>query len=117
MMVDIHADFDAFIVLHGADTMSFTASALSFMIENLKKVIFTGAQGTLFHHIVQIGEIRNYAINNLLCFLVIAGHYKIPEVLMQGNGTTKTYVSSFNSFSSPNYYDIGKLGLKIEIKW
>jgi hypothetical protein len=85
MMVDIYADFDAFIVLHGADTMSFTASALSFMIDNLKKtVIFTGALGTLFHHIVPIGEIRNYAINNLLCFLVIPGHYKIPEVLMRG---------------------------------
>jgi L-asparaginase/Glu-tRNA(Gln) amidotransferase subunit D len=105
--------------------MSFTASALSFMIENLKKtVIFTGAQGTLFHHIVPIGETRNDAINNLLCSLVIAGHYKIPEVLllfdnslMRGNRTTKTSVSSFNSFSSPNYYHIGKLGLKIEIKW
>jgi lysophospholipase len=65
-------DYDAFIILHGTDTLSYTASALSFMVENLKKtVIITGAQ-------VPIGEIRNDAVNNLLCALTIAGHYIIP---------------------------------------
>ena len=65
-------DYDAFIILHGTDTLSYTASALSFMIENLQKtVIITGAQ-------VPMGEIRNDAVNNLLCALTIAGHYTIP---------------------------------------
>ena len=65
-------DYDAFIILHGTDTLSYTASALSFMIENLQKtVIITGAQ-------VPMGEIRNDAVNNLLCALTIAGHYIIP---------------------------------------
>lgn len=71
-----------------------------------------------------IGETRNDATNNLLCALTIAGHYHIPEILllfdntlMRGNRTTKTSSSSFNSFTSPNYYPIGQLGLKIEIKW
>lgn len=110
--------YDAFVVLHGTDTMSFTASSLSFMIENLKKtIVITGSQ-------VPIGEARNDAINNLLCAITVAGHYQIPQVLvlfdntlMRGNRTTKTSASSFNSFTSPNYYPIGTLGLKITIKW
>lgn len=105
--------------------MSFTASCLSFMIDNLKKtIILTGSQGNSNAYQVPMGETRNDAINNLLCALTIAGHYHIPEVLllfdnqiMRGNRTTKTSASSFNSFQSPNYYPIGHLGLKIEIKW
>jgi lysophospholipase len=59
-------------VLHGTDTLSYTSSALSFLIENLKKtVIITGSQ-------IPIGETRNDAVNNLLCALTIAGHYIIP---------------------------------------
>lgn len=106
--------YDAFIILHGTDTLSYTASALSFMIENLKKtVIITGAQ-------VPMGEIRNDAVNNLLCALTIAGHYIIPEVLvvfdnnvMRGNRTTKTSASTFDSFRSPNFRPLGHLGIKI----
>lgn len=56
--------------------------------------------------------------------MTIAGHYNIPEVLLifdntilRGNRTTKTSASSFNSFKSPNFYPLGKLGLKIDIKW
>jgi len=63
---------------------------------------------------------RNDAMNNLLCSLIIAGHYHIPEILvvfdntiMRGNRTTKTSASSFNSYNSPNFYPIGTLGLKI----
>ena len=71
-----------------------------------------------------MGETRNDGLNNLLCALTIAGHYHIPEVLvifdnfiMRGNRTTKSSASSFRAFTSPNYYPIGKLGLKIDIKW
>jgi lysophospholipase len=107
-------EYDAFIILHGTDTLSYTASALSFMIENLQKtVIITGAQ-------VPMGEIRNDAVNNLLCALTIAGHYIIPEVLvvfdnnvMRGNRTTKTSASTFDSFRSPNFRPLGHLGIKI----
>lgn len=67
-----YLEYDAFIILHGTDTMAYTASALSFMIENLKKtVIVTGAQ-------IPMGESRNDAVNNLLSSLTIAGHYSIP---------------------------------------
>lgn len=67
-----YLDYDAFIILHGTDTMAYTASALSFMLENLKKtVIITGAQ-------IPMGEPRNDAVNNLLSSLTIAGHYSIP---------------------------------------
>lgn len=94
--------------------MSYTASALSFMIENLRKtIVLTGAQ-------VPIGETRNDSINNILCALTIAGHYIIPEVLvvfdnklLRGNRTTKVSASSFHSFKSPNFYPLATLGLKI----
>ena len=76
--------------------MSYTASALSFMIENLKKpIVLTGAK-------IPIGETRNDACNNLLSALTIAGHYSIPEVLivfdnkvLRGNRTNKYSTSSF----------------------
>ena len=71
-----------------------------------------------------MGETRNDGLNNLLCSLTIAGHYHIPEVLvifdnyiMRGNRTSKSSASSFRAFTSPNYYPIGKLGLKITINW
>lgn len=92
-------EYDSFIILHGTDTMAYTASALSFMIDNLKKtIIITGAQ-------IPLGETRNDAANNLLCSLTIAGHYDIPEVLivfdnliMRGNRTTKTSASALRAF-------------------
>ena len=98
--------------------MSYTASALSFMIENLKKtIIITGAQ-------IPIGETRNDALNNLLCSLTIAGHYLIPEVIvvfdnkiLRGNRSTKFTTSSLDAFKSPNYYPLGELGLSVSIKW
>ncbi|KAJ1917161.1 hypothetical protein H4219_003351 [Mycoemilia scoparia] len=73
--------FDAFIILHGTDTMVYTASALSFMLENLgKPVILTGSQ-------VPFSEVRNDAVENLLGALTIAGHFMIPEVsLATGEG-------------------------------
>jgi len=95
------------------------------MVENLKKtIILTGSQGISNPIIVPMGETRNDGLNNLLCALTIAGHYLIPEVLlvfdnyiMRGNRTTKSSASSFKAFTSPNYYPIGKMNLKIEINW
>lgn len=68
--------YDAFIVLHGTDTLAYTASALSFMLENLNKtVIITGSQ-------IPILELKNDAVDNLLGSLMVAGHFNIPEVLV-----------------------------------
>jgi 60kDa lysophospholipase len=90
---DLHGSmdaWDAFIVLHGTDTMSFTATALSFMLQNLSKtVVVTGSQ-------IPFSRPRNDAIGNVLGSLHIVGHFDIPEVciffdnnLMRGNRSTK----------------------------
>ena len=76
-----YSDFDGFVILHGTDTMSYTSSALSFMLEDLgKTVVVTGAQ-------IPMSQLRNDAVDNLLGALVIAGHYIIP-----GMSCTYTYV-------------------------
>ncbi|KAF9215565.1 hypothetical protein BGZ59_001015 [Podila verticillata] len=118
---DIEANyqlFDAFIVLHGTDTMAYTASALSFMLEDLgKTVIITGSQ-------VPITEIRNDAIDNLLGALTIAGHFVIPEVslyfgnkLYRGNRSSKMDAIDFNAFDSPNLPPLVKVGINIDVNW
>ncbi|KAF8937983.1 asparaginase-domain-containing protein [Dissophora ornata] len=118
---DIEANyelFDAFIVLHGTDTMAYTASALSFMLEDLgKTVIITGSQ-------VPITEIRNDAIDNLLGALTIAGHFVIPEVclyfsnkLFRGNRSSKMDAINFNAFDSPNLDPLVKVGINIDVNW
>ena len=69
--------YDGFVVLHGTDTMAYTASALSFMLENLgKPVILTGAQ-------VPLAELRSDGRDNMLGAIYVAGHYVIPEVIHQ----------------------------------
>ncbi|KAK3818715.1 MAG: asparaginase-domain-containing protein [Benniella sp.] len=118
---DIEANYelyDAFIVLHGTDTMAYTASALSFMLEDLgKTVIITGSQ-------VPITEIRNDAIENLLGALTIAGHFVIPEVslyfsnkLFRGNRSSKMDTINFNAFDSPNLPPLVKVGINIDVNW
>lgn len=110
--------FDAFIILHGTDTMSYTASALSFLLENLgKSVIITGSQ-------IPLSELRNDACDNLLGALTIAGHYVIPEVslffnnrLMRGNRTTKQKAMDFDAFDSPNLKPLARVGVNIDIDW
>ena len=88
--------YDGFVVCHGTDTMSYTASILSFMLENLSKtVVLTGSQ-------IPIAELRNDAVDNLLGSLLVAGPYLIPEVvvffgnrLLRGNRSSKecsTYI-------------------------
>lgn len=109
--------YDGFLVLHGTDTMAYTASALSFMLENLKKpVILTGSQLPLF-------ETRNDARENLINALFLAGNYNIPEVciyfhnkLFRGNRATKMDASSFAAFASPNFPVLGRVGTEIRVR-
>lgn len=109
-------DYDGFIVLHGTDTMAYSASALSFMFENLEKpIVFTGSQ-------VPLMEVRTDARENLITSLLIAANYSIPEVclfaddrLLRGNRATKVSAQRFRAFSSPNYPPLGTAGVRLEI--
>lgn len=110
--------YDAFIVLHGTDTMAYTASALSFMLENLgKTVIITGSQ-------VPLNEFRNDAVDNLLNALTIAGHFVIPEVslcfdnkLFRGNRCSKVNAIDFSAFDSPNLRPLVTISINIDVSW
>ena len=110
-------DFDGFVILHGTDTMSYTASALSFMLENLgKPVILTGSQLPLF-------ETRSDARVNLINSISFAGRYRIPEVciyfnnrLFRGNRSKKMDATSFAAYASPNFPVLGKVGTEIIIR-
>ncbi len=113
--------FDGFVILHGSDTMSYTASALSFMLENLSKpVIITGSQ-------LPIGDIRTDAKENLITAIQIASLQTknkavIKEVglyfeykLYRGNRTTKINAEHFNAFASPNYPELAESGVHLKI--
>ena len=113
--------FDGFVILHGSDTMSYTASALSFMLENLSKpVIITGSQ-------LPIGDIRTDAKENLITAIQIASLQTknkavITEVglyfeykLYRGNRTTKINAEHFNAFASPNYPELAESGVHLKI--
>ncbi|XP_025904436.1 60 kDa lysophospholipase [Nothoprocta perdicaria] len=110
--------FDGFVILHGTDTMAYTASALSFMFENLgKTVVMTGSQVPLY-------ELRNDGRANLLGALLFAGQFVIPEVclyfynkLYRGNRVTKVDAGSFNAFSSPNLPPLANAEVDIKINW
>ncbi|KAI5284245.1 hypothetical protein KEM54_001490 [Ascosphaera aggregata] len=98
-----YTHFDAFVVLHGTDSLAYSCSALSFMMRDLgKPVVLTGSQAPIF-------ELQTDATNNLMGSLVVAAHFMIPEVclyfdnkLYRGNRTTKVSASSFTAFDSPN---------------
>lgn len=111
-------DWDAFVVLHGTDTMAYTASALSYMLQDLgKTVVVTGAQ-------VPMVEQRNDGQANFQGALLVAGHYTIPEVglffdnkLFRGNRTTKAHATILDAFDTPNLPPLMKLGIKIDVAW
>lgn len=117
---DHYDQYDGFVILHGTDTMAYTASALSFMIENLHKpIVLTGAQ-------LPIGKLRTDAKENLITALEIAadkdvlGNPIVPEVciffqndLLRGNRSTKINADNFNAFKSYNYPNLGKSGIQI----
>lgn len=110
--------YDGFVVLHGTDTMSYTSSALSFMLVNLRKtVVITGSQ-------IPLSEVRNDAVNNLLGALTMAGLYDIPEVclyfdnqLFRGNRTQKIDSSGLGAFQSSNLPPLAKIGIDIDVAW
>jgi L-asparaginase len=116
-------DFDGFVVLHGTDTMAYSASAMSFMLENLAKpVIFTGSQ-------LPIGVLRTDGKENIITSLEIAaakenGKPIVPEVciyfenrLYRGNRTTKINADNFNAFQSANYPALAKVGVQIRYNY
>ena len=119
-IADSYYDYDGFVVLHGTDTMAYTASALSFMLDNLQKpVIITGSQ-------LPIGEVRTDGEENLITALQIAaarqsdGTPMVQEVailfedyLWRGNRATKRSADNFNAFKSCNYPHLAKVGLSI----
>ncbi len=116
-------DFDGFVILHGSDTMSYSSSALSFMLENLNKpVIFTGSQ-------LPIGDLRTDAKENLITSIQIAslqryGKPVIKEVglyfeykLYRGNRTTKINAEHFEAFASLNYPELVESGVHLKVNY
>ena len=120
IIYDRYDEYDGFVVLHGTDTMSYSASALSFMLENLSKpVVFTGSQ-------LPVGVLRSDAKENLLTAIEIAaakdeeGNAIVPEVtiyfedqLFRANRTTKRNAEHFSAFNSYNYPPLAKAGVHI----
>lgn len=120
VIADNYDGFDGFVILHGTDTMAYTASALSYMLENLTKpVIITGSQ-------LPIGQLRTDGKENLITSIEIAaarhpdGTAMVPEVgiyfnghLLRGNRTTKQSADGFNAFESFNYPHLVEAGVTI----
>ena len=112
-----YEDYDGFVVLHGTDTMAYTASALSFMLENLAKpVILTGSQ-------IPLTEARNDAVDNLVTSLWLCAHTELHEVcvyfdhqLLRGNRARKMSAQSMSAFGSPNYPMLADVGIHIQLK-
>lgn len=118
---DHYDDYDGFVILHGTDTMAYTASVMSLMFENLTKpIILTGSQ-------LPIGKLRTDGKENLITALEIAadkdefGKPTVPElciymqnVLLRGNRTTKINAQHFSAFSSPNYPPLARTGVDIQ---
>ena len=124
IITDNYEEFDGFVILHGTDTMAYTASALSFMLENLKKpVIITGSQ-------IPIDMLRTEGKENLIASIEIAaakhedGASIVPEVciffenqLLRGNRTTKINAENFNAFRSYNYPTLATAGIHIKYEY
>lgn len=121
IIFDNYKEYDGFVVLHGSDTMSYTASVISFMLENLSKpIIFTGSQ-------LPIGDLRTDAKENLISSIQIAGLQQnnqplVREVglyfehkLYRANRTTKVNAEHFEAFNSPNYPSLIESGVSLNI--
>ena len=120
LIYDNYNDYDGFVVLHGTDTMAYTASALSFLLENLSKpVILTGSQ-------LPLGVLHTDGRENILSSIEIAAAKKedkprVPEVciyfenaLLRGNRSYKDNAEHFNAFHSPNYPKLAEVGVHIK---
>lgn len=115
--IERHYDgYDGFVILHGTDTMAYTASSLAFMLEGLNKpVILTGSQ-------IPLGEARSDARDNLVTSMLFAGNYDIPEVclyfggrLLRGCRSTKVSSDALQAFSSPNFPVLAEAGVDITV--
>lgn len=108
--------YDGFVVMHGTDTMAYTASALSFMLEGLAKpIILTGSQ-------IPLSQIRSDARENLITAMIIAAESKVTEVctyfggkLLRGNRSTKISSDMLMAFDSPNCDPLAEVGVSIAI--
>lgn len=115
MIQEHYNRYDGFVVLHGTDTMAYTASALSYIMENLSKpIIFTGSQ-------IPIGVLRTDGRENLVSAIEIAASGSVPEVciyfqstLLRANRTIKYNAEHFDAFRSPNYPPLAKAGITIK---
>jgi L-asparaginase len=116
-IADHYEVFDGFVIFHGTDTMAYTASILSFMLEHLgKPVIITGSQ-------IPLSEVRNDAMDNVITSLWLCAHEPIHEVciyfnqqLLRGNRTQKISTEQFNAFDSPNYPHLATIGINIDLR-
>ena len=114
-IAEAYERFDGFVVFHGTDTMAYTASALSFMLEHLgKPVILTGSQ-------IPLSEVRNDALDNIVTSLWLCAHQPIQEVciyfnqhLLRGNRAQKISAQQFNAFDSPNFPHLASVGIEIQ---
>jgi L-asparaginase len=114
IVADEYEKYDGFVILHGTDTMAYTASALSFMLKGLRKpVILTGSQ-------IPLCELRNDARDNLVTALLIAASDAVHEVclyfggrLLRGNRTLKYSADDLVAFISPNYPPLAEAGIQI----
>lgn len=112
-----YEQYDGFVILHGTDTMSYSASALSFMLENLNKpVVFTGSQ-------IPLCEVRSDGYSNIITSVIIASDAVVNEVciyfdgkLIRGCRGTKMSSTHFAAFDSPNYESLADIGIKIEYR-
>ena len=116
-IADNYDKYDGFVVLHGTDTMSYSASALAFMLENLNKpVVFTGAQ-------IPLCQVRSDGYNNIVAAVVIASEGITNEVciyfdgkLLRGCRSTKISSDQFAAFSSPNFEVLADVGITVDYK-
>lgn len=114
VIAERYDEFDGFVILHGTDTMAYSASALSFMLENLNKpVVFTGSQ-------IPLCQLRSDGRDNIINSIVIAASDQIHEVclyfngkLLRGNRSTKKSSDQFGAFESPNAPHLAETGISI----
>lgn len=114
VIAENYKQFDGFVILHGTDTMAYTASALSFMLEGLNKpVILTGSQ-------IPLCRLRSDARDNIITSLLIAAEGRVREVclyfggkLMRGNRSTKSSADGLLAFDSPNFPNLASVGIDI----
>ncbi len=111
---DSYSDYDGYVILHGTDTMAYTASALSFILENNSKpIILTGSQ-------IPLCELRSDGVDNIVTSLIIAAEGVVKEVclffgsrLLRGNRATKMSADGLMAFDSPNYPHLAEVGIGI----